>query len=62
MPVVSLPLTHPDLESRLVAGARRIGYPVVWPSPAGPCTRPKGQPLSRRGWRTIPDRRRHEKL
>ena len=28
-PVVSLPLTHPDLGSRLAAAARRIGYRVI---------------------------------
>jgi hypothetical protein len=33
---VSMPLTHPDLGSRLTAAARRIGYPTIWPSPADP--------------------------
>jgi hypothetical protein len=28
-PVVSLPLTHPDLSGRLAAAARRIGYRVI---------------------------------
>jgi hypothetical protein len=28
-PVVSLPLTHPDLGGRLAAAARRIGYQVI---------------------------------
>ncbi len=28
-PVVSLPLTHPDLGSRLAGAARRIGYRVI---------------------------------
>jgi RES domain len=28
-PVISLPLTHPDLGARLAAAARRIGYQVI---------------------------------
>ena len=28
-PVISLPLTHPDLGGRLAAAARRIGYQVI---------------------------------